>query len=139
MRMRLRAPWSALVCLFVLAACNGGSEVPRSAGFGPNPTLPDPRPQAIPTIQVAPAEPWADNEQPIAAADLRLTSFARGLDHPRWLYVLPNGDVLVAESNAPADRPGQAPTASRSFATRTMMESPKRAAFSSTACTRRSA
>jgi glucose/arabinose dehydrogenase len=107
MRMRLRAPWSALVCLFVLAACNGGSEVPRSAGFGPNPTLPDPRPQAIPTIQVAPAEPWADNEQPIAAADLRLTSFARGLDHPRWLYVLPNGDVLVAESNAPADRPDE--------------------------------
>jgi glucose/arabinose dehydrogenase len=94
------------VCLALIAGC-AGENLPSSAGFGANPTLPEPRAQTIPTIRVAPAEGWAENEQPEAVADLQVTNFARGLEHPRWLYVLPNGDVLVAESNAPADRPDE--------------------------------
>jgi glucose/arabinose dehydrogenase len=92
-------------CLLLLIGCAGAPPLPSSAGYGANPTLPEPRAQAIPTIRVATAESWAPDEQPSAAAGLQVTAFARGLDHPRWLHVLPNGDVLVAESNAPADRP----------------------------------
>jgi glucose/arabinose dehydrogenase len=55
----------------------------------------------LPTVNTAPAEGWAQDEAPIAAAGLEVNSFASGLDHPRWLLVLPNGDVLVAETDAP--------------------------------------
>jgi glucose/arabinose dehydrogenase len=55
----------------------------------------------IPTLEVAPAVGWPAGSKPTAAAGLTVTAFANGLDHPRWLYVLPNGDVLVAETNAP--------------------------------------
>jgi glucose/arabinose dehydrogenase len=56
-------------------------------------------------VKVADAEGWSGEAKPVAAPGLVVTAFARNLDHPRWLYVLPNGDVLVAETNAPADRP----------------------------------
>ena len=52
-------------------------------------------------MNIAPAEPWADGAKPLAAQGFVVNQFAAGLDHPRWLLVLPNGDVLVAESNAP--------------------------------------
>nr|WP_298123511.1 sorbosone dehydrogenase family protein [uncultured Pseudoxanthomonas sp.] len=68
---------------------------------GPQPTLPAPQERWIPTVNVAPAVGWPEGTAPRAAPDLDVTAFARGLDHPRWLYVLPNGDVLVAETNAP--------------------------------------
>jgi glucose/arabinose dehydrogenase len=63
--------------------------------------LPPPRHELIPTIKIAPAKGWGMGATPHAAPGLRVTAFASGLDHPRWLYVLPNGDVLVAETNAP--------------------------------------
>ncbi len=69
--------------------------------------MPAPRQQTIPLVNIAPAEPWSDGEEPTAASGLDVNPFASGLDHPRWLYVLPNGDVLVAESNAPANRPDE--------------------------------
>jgi glucose/arabinose dehydrogenase len=69
--------------------------------FGPNPALPPPQHARIPTVHVAPARGWAEGERPVAASGLVVERFASGLDHPRWLYVLPNGDVLVAETNAP--------------------------------------
>jgi glucose/arabinose dehydrogenase len=72
-------------------------------GFGPNPTLPAPEKSLIPTINVAQADPWPKGAHPVPAAGLAVTAYAGGLDHPRWLYVLPNGDVLVAETNRPAD------------------------------------
>lgn len=71
------------------------------AGSGPNPVLPEPDKNLIPTVNTAKAVGWAENAKPVAATGLAVNAFARGLDHPRWLYVLPNGDVLVAESNAP--------------------------------------
>nr|WP_317204699.1 sorbosone dehydrogenase family protein [Janthinobacterium sp.] len=71
-------------------------------GFGPHPVLPEPEHALIPTVNVAPARPWLATARPQAAPGFAVAAYARGLAHPRWLYVLPNGDVLVAETNAPA-------------------------------------
>jgi len=84
-----------------LAACGEIATLPLSAGIGPQPTLPPPQQTLIPTVNIAPAIGWPAGAIPQAATGTRVVAFARGLDHPRWLYVLPNGDVLVAESNAP--------------------------------------
>jgi len=73
-------------------------------GWGPNPQLPAPEHTLIPTVDVAPAAPWSAEEHPTAAAGFTVTAYARKLNHPRWVYTLPNGDVLVAETNAP-DKP----------------------------------
>jgi len=81
--------------------CGGSARLPVSAGTGPNPVLDPPRRSLIPAIAVAEAKRWQADEMPNAAAGLTVQAFARDLDHPRWLYVLPNGDVLVAEANAP--------------------------------------
>ena len=68
---------------------------------GPDPVLPPPTTTLIPTVRVAPATGWPSGAKPVAPDGRTVTAFAADLDHPRWLYVLPNGDVLVAESNAP--------------------------------------
>jgi glucose/arabinose dehydrogenase len=71
-------------------------------GFGPQPKLPEPERKLVPTVNVAPAEPWSTaQDHPVPAAGFSVTAYARDLDHPRWVYTLPNGDVLVAETNAP--------------------------------------
>jgi glucose/arabinose dehydrogenase len=90
--------------LFLLAACES-ARLPVTAGMGANPQLPPPNKALIPTVKVAPAKGWPSGVTPTAAAGWRVSAFATGLDHPRWLYVLPNGDVLVAESNAPPKPP----------------------------------
>ena len=84
-----------------LAGCSEHATLPSSAAMGPNPTLPAPDKRLLPTVLIAPAKGWPAGASPTAAAGLSVAAFASGLDHPRWLYVLPNGDVLVAESNAP--------------------------------------
>ncbi len=91
------------VCLLILnlGACGEVATLPEQAGIGPHPTLPSPNPTLLPTVNIAPAKGWPAGVTPRAATGLRVNAFAAGLDHPRWLYVLPNGDVLVAESNAP--------------------------------------
>lgn len=68
---------------------------------GQRPEITDPRAQWIPTMNVAKAVGWPDGAKPVAAAGLTVAAYATGLEHPRWLYRLPNGDVLVAESNSP--------------------------------------
>lgn len=87
--------------LVSLAGCGEQATLPLRAGMGPNPTLPLPKRTLIPTVLIAPAKGWPEGVTPMPAAGLTVAAFASGLDHPRWLYVLPNGDVLVAESNAP--------------------------------------
>jgi len=77
------------------------AQLPASSGFGPHPQLALPDQSFIPIIKVAKAIGWTADEKPIAADGMEVVAFARGLNHPRWLYVLPNGDVLVAETNAP--------------------------------------
>lgn len=101
-----RVPYclSALLSGVVLAcsACAETAALPSAAGFGAKPDLPAPQQTLIPTVNIAPAKGWAAGTRPTAAPGTRVAEFASGLDHPRWLYVLPNGDVLVAETNAPA-------------------------------------
>ena len=88
-------------------ACGGSATLPVAAGTGPRPVLPPPHVSLIPTVNVADARGWPATGKPTPSEGLDVTAFARGLDHPRWLYVLPNGDVLVAETNGP-DRPEDA-------------------------------
>jgi glucose/arabinose dehydrogenase len=87
--------------LAALAGCGSVAELPVTAGMGPDPSLPPPQREIIPTINVAEATGWSASARPTAARGLAVNRFADGLDHPRWLYVLPNGDLLVAETNAP--------------------------------------
>ena len=84
-----------------LAACGETSSLQVSDGTGPSPRLPEPNKTLIPTVNIAPAIGWPEGAKPVAAAGTQVAAFAENLDHPRWLYVLPNGDVLVAETNAP--------------------------------------
>lgn len=77
-----------------------------TAVTGQRPKLSDPRNQTIPTVKIADAVGWPQGAKPVAAAGLQVNAFAAGLDHPRWLYRLPNGDVLVAESNSPPRESG---------------------------------
>ena len=70
-------------------------------GFGPAPRLPDPQHSIIPTVNIAPAKQWPKGSKPQTAEGLSVAAFAADLSHPRWLYTLTNGDVLVAETNAP--------------------------------------
>ena len=84
-----------------LAGCGDIATVTVAAGTGPTPALPAPNKTLLPTVNIAPAQGWAAGAMPVAAAGTVVNAFATGLDHPRWVHVLPNGDVLVAESNAP--------------------------------------
>ena len=98
----LHARLAPLALIALLSACLSEELAPISAGFGPSPQLPAPQKNLLPTVNVATAEIWPEGQRPVPAEGYQLTEFASGLDHPRWLYELPNGDVLVAETNAPA-------------------------------------
>ncbi|WP_425259309.1 PQQ-dependent sugar dehydrogenase [Rubrivivax sp. RP6-9] len=97
------AAWALLAA--ALLGCGETATLSVAQGSGPRPALPAPASPLLPTVHIAPAVGWPAGSMPRAAAGLQVGAFARGLDHPRWLLVLPNGDVLVAETNAPA-RPG---------------------------------
>jgi glucose/arabinose dehydrogenase len=94
----------ALIAAVVLSACGEMSKLAPGADSGPNPALPEPNKTLIPTVKVAPAKGWPEGVTPKGAQGTRVAAFATGLQHPRWVYVLPNGDVLVAETSAP-ERP----------------------------------
>jgi len=98
--MRPRFAFVALVSI-VAAACAQAPGLHEDATLGPDPKLPAPEKSLIPTVQIAEAAGWPEGARPVAAQGLAVRAFAAGLDHPRWIYVLPNGDVLVAESAAP--------------------------------------
>jgi glucose/arabinose dehydrogenase len=111
--MRTRASFWIGVVVVVLLIIGGGlffltrgdtANLPETASVGNSPAIPAPTKDLIPTIHIAPAKGWPQGGKPTAASGLEVTTFATGLQHPRWLYVLPNGDVLVAETNAP-ERP----------------------------------
>ncbi len=74
-----------------------GGEPPQAVGA--TPTIPAARPQgSIPTLKMPTARGWAPGQKPTAAPGLQVNAFATGLDHPRWMHVLPNGDVTVSEA-----------------------------------------
>ena len=108
--LQRRARVTLAACLALGAAgCAERATLPESAGTGPNPRLPPPHETFLPTISIAHAVGWPAGARPAVAPGLEVSAYATGLDHPRWLHVLPNGDVLVAESNgprSPADRGG---------------------------------
>ena len=95
--MRTTAP----ALLLFLAACGQSSDRLVESAFGPNPPLPAPVKTLLPTVDIADAEGWPAGRMPTPAAGLSVNEFGGGLDHPRWLHLLPNGDVLVAESDNP--------------------------------------
>ena len=89
------------VALAALSACGDRATLLMAEDTGASPTLPPPVKQLIPTVNIAPAKGWPAGTMPTPMAGMTVLPFADKLDHPRWVYVLPNGDVLVAESNAP--------------------------------------
>ena len=108
-------PITASVVLLTLAGCGGGEALDPMAGFGPNPVLPEPQGSLIPVVHVAEAVGWPAGRAPTPAPGFRVQAFASGLDHPRWLYRLPNGDILVAETNAPPKPEGTEDGGLRAF------------------------
>jgi glucose/arabinose dehydrogenase len=85
----------------LLLGCAGKTKLPPIVGFGPNPVLPPPQTAPIPVVNVLKAAGWPEGGKPTSPSGTEVTAFAKDFDHPRWIYVLPNGDVLVAETNAP--------------------------------------
>ncbi|WP_392890068.1 PQQ-dependent sugar dehydrogenase [Pseudomonas migulae] len=85
----------------LLTACGESSKLPPQASVGPSPQLPEPTTSLIPTLKVSKAIGWSGSDTPKAPAGFTVTALAENLDHPRWIYRLPNGDLLVAESNHP--------------------------------------
>ncbi|WP_375410481.1 PQQ-dependent sugar dehydrogenase, partial [uncultured Methylobacterium sp.] len=72
-----------------------------ATGLGASPTLPKPNPTLMPTVNIARVARWENGAKPVAAQGLQVAAYAEGFDHPRWMHLLPNGDVLVAEANKP--------------------------------------
>ncbi len=104
MRNNLLMAMPVLLTALTLAACNSGEPgdtVTAKDSYGASPALPEPQHSRIPTVNIATAVGWPEGGKPKAADGMAVTAFASGLDHPRTVYVLPNGDVLVAESNTP--------------------------------------
>jgi len=97
---RAQLAW-ALAIATTVGGCGEQSTLPDQATWGASPQLASPVHAIIPTINIAPAKGWPPGTTPEPAAGFAVKAYASGLDHPRWLYVLPNGDVLVAETNAP--------------------------------------
>ncbi len=89
----------------LVAACGHTADLSVAESTGPSPRLPAPTRTLLPTVEIAEAVGWPAGATPVAAAGLEVNAFATGLDHPRWLLTLPNGDVLVAESAAPPPPP----------------------------------
>ena len=96
----------SLAGTLLCVACSGASTAPIAAGTGPAPQLPEPEKRLLAHVDIAPARGWSQDAQPVPAPGLAVQAFARDLEHPRWLYVLANGDVLVAETNGP-ERPDE--------------------------------
>ena len=96
-----RLAFAAFSIALLLAGCGDTANLAVERSVGPQPELPEPTRTLFPTVEIAEAVGWPQGGAPVPAQGLRVNAFATGLDHPRWLLVLPNGDVLVAESAAP--------------------------------------
>jgi len=95
----------ALAAVIAAGLAGAASATDYPIGFGPNPVLPQPHKTMLPTVKIAGVVGWPAGATPTPAPGFTVTALARGLPHPRWLYVLPNNDVLVAETDGPATKP----------------------------------
>jgi len=86
---------------FLLSACDHGDPSVQAAQQGGRPTLPELKNYLLPPMKVAPAGSWKQGETPVVPASLKISAFATGLMHPRVVYPLPNGDILIVEANGP--------------------------------------
>jgi len=100
--MPILLPIVGSAMVLVLTGCASPSKSPITDSYGPQPHLPEPKSSLLPTVNIAPAKGWPAGTMPIPAVGLKVQAFAKELQHPRWLHVLPNGDVLVSETDAPA-------------------------------------
>jgi glucose/arabinose dehydrogenase len=112
----------ALLACAALVACSEIARLPPGADEGARPTLPAPVRTVVPTVNVATATGWSQDATPLPAPGFTVSAYQRGLEHPRWVYVLPNGDVLVAESNKPEPPPGEEPKGFKAWAMKLMMK-----------------
>ncbi|MBW8812780.1 MAG: sorbosone dehydrogenase family protein [Caulobacterales bacterium] len=117
----MRTPWLAAAAALALAGCSSGSKDPF-VGFGPNPPLKAPEHRLIPSVGVPDVVHWPAGAAPHAPAGFVVTRFAEGLDHPRWLYVLPNGDVLAAEAAGPGSKVDKTQTGIRAWVQKHLMK-----------------
>lgn len=121
MRRQVRESLIIGAAACALAACGQSQgQQNTTVGYGPNPTLPEPSRTLLPTVKISEVVGWSNDAKPRAPAGFVVQPFATGLDHPRWLLVLPNGDVLVAESNKPARK--DKPKGLRAFAESMLMK-----------------
>jgi glucose/arabinose dehydrogenase len=118
--MILRRVLPGLACAALLA-CSDTAQLPPGADEGPQPILPAPVVNLLPTVNPAPAKGWPEEATPLPAPGFMVTPFERGLEHPRWLHVLPNGDVLVAETSKPEPPPEQEPRGLKAWAMKLVM------------------
>ena len=91
----------AAIAVFVYLSWPDTARLPVEAVAGRRPDISQPREQMFPTVRVAKVVGWPAGTTPTPAQGLKVQQFAAGLDHPRWMYRLPNGDVLVTETNSP--------------------------------------
>jgi glucose/arabinose dehydrogenase len=107
MRSAFKTCALALTCgsALTLAACNDDSSFNPQDQVGPNPPLPEPQQFLFPPMRLSKIVGWKEGEKPTVAQGLKIEALATGLQHPRSLYVLPNGDVLVVESKSPGVQP----------------------------------
>lgn len=94
------------ICALGISGCRENeNEFDVSSQIGPDPVLPEPTPGLLPDMKVAEVIGWKDGETPAVASGLKITAFAKDLAHPRIVYTLPNGDVLVVQSRGPSGKP----------------------------------
>lgn len=101
----LRAFAASGLLLLGLAGCDDGSDFDISQQIGPDPVLPEPSPGLLPDLKVAEVVGWQDGETPTVPEGLAITAYASDLAHPRTVHTLPNGDVLVVQSQGPKGKP----------------------------------
>jgi glucose/arabinose dehydrogenase len=118
----MRTSLHTLMAAAAVALLSGGTGAqPQGDATGPQPALPQPSKSLVPTVNIAPAKGWPADTKPTATRGTQVEAYARDLQHPRWVHVLPNGDVLVAESGAPP-KPADAPKGVKRWAMEKVMK-----------------
>ena len=117
----MRRSWMAAAATLSLMGCSSGSNDPF-VGFGPSPPLQAPRKTLIPTVGVPDVVGWPVGAAPRAPAGFIVTRYAEGLDHPRWLLTLPNGDVLASLSASEPSKANKSNQGIKGFFQRMLMK-----------------